>query len=477
MALSAHGGNHHLRPLGGNVHGIVADLSPACHIPTEDNIQLYTAEPSTASPGQEIRITVPVQEQPGRHVLINEAVLEFQLVYAGDARDIIVRNGGDLIRELRLWCEGGQEVLRINDPYEVGFLLRQHLMDDYYDGRQRCMGWIPPGADATTNSVVATGFETLPAAGAPTYAFKRQSDPEVVNSPSRHRFQIPLSVLFGKLFDRLDARRFRTFQLSVQWLPDAGLEQTGHAIAFDTNAGSYSNVTFTNIGVRVMRSIYTARPGSLFMPTTSALKHVFYRYDFNQLPLSLGTAGEYSVTVSINNIFPPRKNVTRLYWAFAPVALTDTASIAFPFEHPGTLRKHLPWRVQVDYQGVTQQRIDTGWELERHRRNSKLKRGKHSDETRPHWMDPTAISELMYFDFDAAFRPTDGDQGVEHITGIDTSSLGASQEYVLTLRSSPYRPAVVGGPTSLWLIMESQQCLTVEPGTNLSGAGARVRVQ
>lgn len=476
LSLASGGTGHHLRPLGQSIHGVVADLSGAQHVPTLDNIQQYTAEPSTATPGQEIRVTIPVQEQPGRHVQVADIVLEFQLAYAGDARDIIVRNAGDLIREIRLWCENGQELLRINDQFEAGFLLRQHLMDDWYDPRYHACGWIPPCASTETNSVVAAGAEVLPVAGQASYAFIRQSDPEVVSSPYRHRFQIPLSLLFGKLFDRLDARRFRTFNLSVQFLPDAGLGVTGNAICFDTNTGSYSNVTFTNIGCRVYRSVYVSRPGSLFLPTTAPLKHVLYRYDWATLPISLGTAGQYSVVVNLNQLFPPRRNVTRLYWAFAPVAATDTASIVFPFEHPGTLRKHLPWMVQVDYQGQTQQRIETAWEMEQHRRNSKLKRGKNSSETRQHWLDPTSVTEILFYDFDCAHRPADGDQGVEHITGIDTSSNGANQEYVLTLRSSAYRPAVVGGPTALWLIMESQLCLQIQPGTNLSGPGAQVKV-
>lgn len=463
----------HIRPLGQNQHGLVADGSTAPHIPTEDNISVYQAEPATSYPGQETRITVPLQETPGRHTLVGDVVLEFECKYLADARDIIVRCGADLIRELRLVIDN-TEVARIDSQYEVGFMLRQQLMDKWYDPRQHAVGWCPPGSDAATGSIVQTGFETLPAADAPTYAFKASSVSGVTNSPYRHRFQISLGDLFNGLFHKMDARRFRTVQLVVQWLATGSLESVGHSIAFDTNAGDYANVSFQNVGCRVYRSHYFARPGSLFLPTTQPLKHVLYRYDPAALPIDLTVAGRYEVRVPLNSLFPARKHATRLYWSLAPAALADSADIGFAWEASGALKTHRPWKVQVEYQGMVVQRLQTGWEVERHRRNSKHKRTGQTDESYAHWAAPADVSTVDYFDFDCANREVD--HGTSLLTGIETSVSGAAQEYVLVLSSNDYRPAVTGGPTQLWLWLESQLCLHVEGGTNLGGQGAKVSV-
>ena len=132
--------SQHLRPLGQNQHGLVADSSTAPRISTEDNVTTYQAEPSTSSPGQEVRITVPLQEAPGRHTLVQDIVLEFELKYLADAHDVICRCGADLIREFHVYADN-QLVLRVDSQYELGFMLRQQLMDKWYDPRQHAVGW------------------------------------------------------------------------------------------------------------------------------------------------------------------------------------------------------------------------------------------------------------------------------------------------------------------------------------------------
>ena len=465
--------SQHLRPLGQNQHGLVADSSTAPRISTEDNVTTYQAEPSTSSPGQEVRITVPLQEAPGRHTLVQDIVLEFELKYLADAHDVICRCGADLIREFHVYADN-QLVLRVDSQYELGFMLRQQLMDKWYDPRQHAVGWCPPGSDAATGSIVQSGFETLPAADAATYAYKGSSVTGVTTSPYRHRFQISLGDLFNGLFHKFDARRVKSLQFVIQWLATGSLESVGHSIAFDTSAGDYANVSFQNVGARVYRSHYFARPGSLFLPTTQPLKHVLYRYDPAALPIDLTVAGRYEVRVNINSLFPARKHATRLYWALAPAPLADSADIGFAWEAAGALKTHRPWKIQVEYQGQIVQKLQTGWEIERHRRSSKHKRAGQTDESYAHWASPTDISCIDYFDFDCANREVD--HGTDLLTGIETSVSGAAQEYVLVLSSNDYRPAVTGSPTQLWLWLESQMCLTIEPGSNLSGAGAKVHV-
>ena len=461
---------HHLQATGKNPSGVVA--RPAVtFLPQENNEQgcFFAAEPSSTVPGGEVRIQVPLSEPGNAHSILNDVAIQFQ-VFGGDsdATDIIVRNGAALIRDLRISVDN-VEIVRVDDSLELDLLFRESLRQ-WYDPAAcplKVAGWVPPGVDAATGSLTQAGFETVPDALEPTYAFKRSSVGGITNSPYRHTFQLSLATAFGSLFRKWDPRRCKEMQIRIQFLANGSLAEVNRAIAFSANTTTYATCSLGGIGVRLYRSTYFVRVPSLHLSTREPVSFIQRRYDFSTLPAGLDVAGQLEYVVNLNNHFPARDHCTRLLWAFAPPPPGDSATVNFSFER-SVAAVHEPCYFDVSFQGTKVMSVTTGFELERHRSNWYMKRHKNSDEPAGH---PNAVADafnLPFVDFLSGYR--EQDPGTDLMAGISVGSSGSSQQYVVTLRTPLHRPAIVGAqPLHLWLILESLYCVHVGAGSNSGG--------
>lgn len=464
----------HLRVVGLSQKGVLSDSGAGNpRVPTVDNVTTrVSAEPTSCRLGEEVRLTLPFSEQADRHVLIHDIYLQFSLVYAANARDILCRQGSALIRELRLLADG-VEILRIDSQWECA-LLNRLFLEQFYDPSLRALGDVPPAASAATGSIVQTGFELLGAQDQATYAVKNVSWTGVSGSLYRHKFQLSLNRLTNGLFVAFDARRLRQLQLVVQFVADSA-PGIGNALAFDTNAGTYSSVSVQDISAVVQKAYHFARPPSLFLPVTQCLKALMYRYDPVQIPIDLTVAGKLSVSLNINALFPPRTHITRILWHFAPIAPADTADISWMFEAPAAARPHQFWQVEVQYRSAAVSRLETLLEVQEHRTNYFKKRYHQHDECAAE-RHPAAVANpdsILFYSFDDSNKQVD--PGHDLIHGIDSSSNGLQNEYTVILSTSPYRPALSGGPTALWVWAESQQFVEIGPGSSLGGPAPRIR--
>lgn len=466
----------HVQATGRNASGVVA--RPAVPFqPSEDNYNqsYFAAEPSICGPGAETRIQVPCSEPGNRHTIVNDMVLEFQ-VQGDDTVDIQVRNGAALIRDLRVYLDN-VEVVRVDQEVELDLMFRENLRSLYDPARAlHVAGFVPPGSDANTSSIVQAGFETYPAPNAVTYAFKRTSVPGVTSSPYRHTFQLSFARLFGTLFKRFDPRRHRELQVRVQWLPNGSAAQVSKAISFSANTATYAGVTFTGIGIRVYRSVYFAPVPTIHMHPREHLTHLLKRYDVATLAADLTVAGQLTWTVPLNNVFPCRDHCTRLLWCLAPPAPTDSATVGWAFENSAAVNNlHTPLFFDLQFQGTIVQRVLTGFELHRHNTAWVMKQHKSTDEFAPHPQSIADFANMPFADLCGGYKELD--HGTDMQMGISVGSTGSSQQYVLTLRTISGRPALSGGPTQLWLFLESSYKVCIGPGSNTGGPLPTIRTE
>lgn len=462
---------------GQNNHHIIGQLSRK-HGPFQDNVNqaFFSANVASAGPGAEVTIQIPCQDGGvGSHSVWTDVVIEFQVQEPGDDLDILVRSGAALIRDLRVLADR-VEICRVDTAFELDLLFRESLRSVYDPRNLKVAGWVPPGVDSATGSVVATGYETYPAApNAATYAFKRSAIPGVSSSPIRHRFQLSLATAFGPLFHNFDPRRFKELELRITWMPNTSLTDTNRAIAFSANTGDYSQVTFTNIGARVYRQVWFSRPPAFRLNTREPTCFLQYQYDFAHIPIDLTGSGTVTTTLNLNNLFPVRDNCTRILWCLAPVAPTDSATVGFMFETSATNQAlHTPHYYTLSWQGSAVQRVQTGYELEQMRSNFQRKRYKNADEYAIH---PQATADWCNMDFaDLCSGYREMTPGVHILNGISVGSFGSAANYVLELQTVPYRPALSGGPAQLVVILESQYIVHVGPGENTGGPAPVIHV-
>ena len=462
---------------GQNNHAVIGELA-ARHGPFEDNANqaVFTANVSSCGPGAEVTIQVPCQDAgPSQHSVWSDIAIEFQVNEPGDDLDILVRSGAALIRDLRIMLDN-VEVIRIDTQWELDLIFRESLRQFYDPRNLKVAGWVPPGVDSAVGSVTCSAYETYPpAANTATYAFIRQSIPGVSSSPYRHRFQLSLATAFGALFKNFDPRRYKELQIRLTFLPSTSLADTNRAIAFSASTGDYSQVVFSGIQARVYRQIWFRRPPAFRLDTRSPVCYLQRQYDFAYIPVDLTAAGTLTVSLNLNNLFPVRDTCTRILWALCPPAPANSATIGWMFENSAAVQSlHTPHFYNLSWQGSVVQRVQTGFELERMRSNWQRKTHKSADEYALHPNSSTDWANMDFADLTSAYQETD--PGVHIKNGISVGSFGSSAQYVLDLQTVPFRPALVGGPTQLVVILESLYTIHVGAGENSGGPAPRIQV-